>query len=257
MSNINCIIADDEKLSRDLVKTLLKNWPQIEIVAECKDGLSALNEIMKWQPDLIFLDIQMPDLDGFEMLEQLQLEKIPHIIIISAHDKYALKAFDNSAIDYLLKPLTKERFDQAIQKAINIRADTNENLLKMLNTILNDKKNRNSLKYLTRFLIRENKRLFFLKVEKVDWLEGAGDYVKIHQGDKTSLMNSSLTELENRLDPDHFIRIHRSTIVNIDFIKELHPHSNGEFIIVLKNNNSVKLSRSYKDRIKPFLERPL
>lgn len=255
---IKAVLADDESLSRDLVNVFLKKWPQIKIIAECSNGLNTVNSIFEHQPDLVFLDIQMPDLNGFEVLKEIGEENAPQIIFISAFDKYAIKAFEASAIDYLLKPISQERFDKAVSKALknfDEKNSTSDSLTKLIVEYSKNIKENRQENYLTRILIKEGRKLVFLKTKDIDWIEASGDYAKVHSNEKATLLNMSLTELDKKLDPMQFIRIHRSTIVNMDFIKELHPHSNGEFNLVLKNEVTVRLSRSFKDRLKPYLDK--
>ncbi len=255
---VTAIIADDESLSIDLVREFLKKWKQIEVISECSNGLSTLNDILEYKPDLVFLDIQMPDLNGFEVLKEIPEENVPKIIFISAFDKYAIKAFETSAIDYLLKPLNQDRFDKAVLKGIKNFGESKNTTDSIIRLIAEYSKNFQQAKqdqYLTRILIKEGRKLVFLYARDIDWIEASGDYAKIHSKEKHSLVNMSLTELDKKLDPLQFIRIHRSSIVNIDFIKELHPYSNGEFNLVLKNEVTLRLSRTFKDRIKPYMDK--
>ena len=255
---IRAIIADDEMLSIDLIKVLLEKWPQIEIIAECGNGLAALNSILELKPGLVFLDVQMPDMNGFEMLKELEETNMPYIIFVSAHDKYAIKAFEASAIDYLLKPVSRQRFDKSITKVLQTIKDKQIDHKIFAQLLADYSKKEQPIaesRFLSRILLREGKKLFFVKTPEIDWIEASGDYVKIHAKGKSSLLSFSMGDLDKKLNPNQFIRVHRSAIVNIDFIKELHSHTNGEFNLVLKNEMIVRLSRSFKDRLKPYMDK--
>ncbi|MEO8086638.1 MAG: LytTR family DNA-binding domain-containing protein [Bacteroidota bacterium] len=246
---LKVIIADDETLARNVVKKYLQDFPQIEIVAECDNGLSALNQINELHPGLVFLDIQMPDLDGLSLLNELQHP--PLVIFTTAFNQYAISAFDKNAVDYLLKPFSAERFAQAVQKALDrksspgVMAEKIKSIQESLNQVLNADK-----KYISRILIREKSGYSFLNTLDISWFEADSDYVKIHTKEKVLLKNTSLNELELKLNPEHFVRIHRSTIVNVSFIKGLVPYFNGEYHVMLSTGEKLKLSRSYKDKLK-------
>lgn len=263
MNPVRAVIADDEKLSREYLRKLAGACPALEIIAECRNGLETVNTIFSQQPDLVFLDIQMPDLNGFDVIQEVRKEmKMPFIIFTTAYEQFALKAFEVSATDYLLKPFTAERFEDALQKALeqldrNRLSGTNaavEALLKLYNQ---QKEARRLEVYPSRLLVKTNKRMLFVATEDIYWLEAAGDYVKIHLRDQHYLLNESLNNLEQTLDPATFIRVHRSHMVNSKFIAEFKPYFNGEYILVLENRQEVKLSRSYKEKIRPLLGRDL
>lgn len=255
-NHITALIIDDEKLSRDLVKLYLESHQSIMVVGECTDGIEALNSIISEAPDLIFLDVQMPDLNGFEVLRELQTNKPPVVIFITAYDTFALKAFEVNATGYLLKPFERDRFDATVKKAVSLIHQSKkhefENRLQHLLTDYDQWKadSAKTITFLSRILIKESKKAFFIKTSDILYFEAFGDYVNIYTTDKKHLIHDSLQHLESRLNPQQFIRIHRSTIVNIDSIKEMHPHFNGEYQILLKNGILLKLSRSYKDNLK-------
>jgi len=250
---IKAIIADDESLARNVIKKYSSAFPQIKIIAECENGLIALNKINELHPDLIFLDIQMPELDGLSMLNELK--QLPQIIFTTAFNQYAIKAFEINAVDYLLKPFDKDRFAQAIQKVIEQKNSPAffqkqiNNLQQSLDELLKGDK-----KFTSRILIKGKDGFSFLNVQDIVWFEAYSDYVKIHTKEKYFLKNISLNELETKLNPETFIRIHRSTIVNIAFIKEMKPYFNGEYYIYLTNGEKLKLSRSYKDKLKIIID---
>ncbi len=250
---IKAIIADDESLARNVIKKYLAAFPQIEVIAECENGLIALNKINELKPGLVFLDIEMPELDGLSMLNEIQ--ELPLVIFTTAYNQYAIKAFEKNAVDYLLKPFDKDRFAQAIHKVTdqkNTIATFQKQLTKLqhsLNELVNTGK-----KFSSRILIKGREGYSFLDVNEITWFEADSDYVKIHCKEKNYLKNISLNELELKLDPVLFVRIHRSTIVNIKYIKELKPYFNGEYYLYLTNGEKLKLSRTYKDRIKHIID---
>lgn len=250
---IKAIIADDESLARNVVKKFLTAFPQIKIVAECENGLSALNKINELSPDLIFLDIQMPDLDGMSVLRELRHP--PLVIFTTAYNQYAIEAFEKNAVDYLLKPFNKDRFAQAVTRALDQRSSPAllENKISTLQVSLNQVLNADK-KFTSRILIKEKGGYSFLNVQDIIWFEADSDYVKIHTKEKTYLKNVSMNELEVKLNPQNFIRIHRSTIVNIAYIKEMKPYFNGEYHLLLSNGEKLKLSRTYKDKLKLIID---
>lgn len=256
LRNLTAVIADDESLARDVISHYLQQHPYISVVASCKDGLEAVNTILRFKPDLVFLDIQIPELDGFAVVQSLKKEGfLPMIIFITAHEQFAVKAFEVSAVDYLLKPFEQERFDLAIQKAL--KSETNEDRLEeRISRLLNSyEAMMNSVNvaqpsYLQKILIKEPRRLFFVSTNDIYFFEAAGDYAMVHTADKKFLVQESMTALEQKLDPGIFSRIHRSTIINTAYIRELQPHYNGEFHVVMKNGAIVKMSRTYREQAK-------
>jgi two-component system LytT family response regulator len=243
------VIADDEKLARNVVKKYLHAFPQIAVVAECENGLSALNKINELQPGLVFLDIQMPDLDGLSLLNELK--EPPLVIFTTAYNQHAISAFEKNAVDYLLKPFTAERFAQAVEKALGrkpapaILEDKINSIQESLNQVLGAEK-----KFTTRILIREKNGYSFVDVKDITWFEADSDYVKIHTKEKIFLKNTSLNELELKLNPQNFVRIHRSTMINVSCIRELKPYFNGEYHLLLSTGEKLKLSRTYKEKLK-------
>ena len=251
---MTAIIIDDEKPSRDLVMHFLKNHPTIQVIAECDNGLTAVNAINSHQPELIFLDIQMPDLNGFEVLNYL--EKPPIVIFITAYDNYALQAFNVNAIDYLLKPYREDRFNQAINRAIQFFKNNNEQPAESLFMMLKETYDALRLQdnkippYAHRLIVKEKKRLLIIKTAHILYINAADDFIEIHTEDgKKHLYDERLSKLEQALDPSVFVRIHRSHIINIESVVELRPHFNGEYYVILKNNTTLKLSRSFKDNL--------
>ena len=250
---LKAIIADDEPLARNVIRKYLSAFMQIKVIAECENGLIALNRINELQPDVVFLDIQMPELDGLSMLTELK--QPPLIIFTTAFSQYATRAFEINAVDYLLKPFDKDRFTQAVQKAIE-KGNSPVQIQKQINGLQHslDELLKAGKKFTSRILIKAKDGYSFLSVEHIVWFEACSDYVKIHTRENVFLKNISLNALETKLNPETFIRIHRSTIVNIAFIKEMKPYFNGEYYIYLDNGEKLKLSRSYKDNIKNFID---
>jgi len=241
-------------LARRNVRLLLEKDPQIEIVGECRDGREAVKAIKSLSPDLIFLDIQMPELDGFDVLEQVGPDHIQAIIFVTAFDQYALKAFDVHALDYLLKPFDDERFTNALRRAkAQIEAREINRLSKRLLALLEEREsqrqNSSHRNYLTRLMIKVSGRVVLLKVAEIDFIEADGNYAKLHVGRHKHLLREKMHDLEGQLDPDKFVRIHRSVIVNLDRIKEMHPHFNGDYIVVLETGKQLRLSRSRRENL--------
>jgi len=259
-AKITTIIIDDEPLARRNLRVLLEHDPQIEIVDECRNGHEAVKAINAHSPDLIFLDIQMPEMDGFDVLARVGPEHIQAIIFVTAFDRYALKAFEVHALDYLLKPFDDDRFRRALERAKSqIAAREIDKLSQRLLALLEDRKSdRKSSSeqqtYLTRLMIKAANRMMLLKVNEIDFIEADGNYAKLHLGRKTHLLREKMSELEGRLDPAKFVRIHRSVIVNIDRIKEMQPHFNGDYIIVLDDGRQLRLSRSRREQLEARLK---
>ena len=242
---IRAIVVDDEDLARQMLQEYLVEFPNIEIVGECDSGEQAVKTINSLQPDLIFLDVQMPELSGFGVLKKL--EKIPFVIFSTAYDKYALQAFEVNAVDYLLKPYDRERFNQAVQRVLERmenNAPSNEQIQSLINSIEMDKVDTK------RLWIKENGSLMPIKLQKIDWIEAMDDYACLHVGKATHLVNQTMRELEAKLDDKMFMRIHRSTIVNLDSIQELRPLGAGNYQVVLKDRTKLSLSRGQAKKLK-------
>ena len=260
-AKITTVIVDDEPLARRNLRVLLENDPQIEILDECRNGHEAVKAINTHAPDLIFLDIQMPEMDGFDVLASVGPEHINAIIFVTAFDQYALKAFEVHALDYLLKPFDDERFARALERAKSqIAAREIDKLSKRLLALLEDRKSEHKVSgeqkqsYLSRLMIKASNRMMLLKVNEIDFIEADGNYAKLHAGRKTHLLREKMNDLEGRLDPAKFVRIHRSIIVNLDRIKEMHPHFNGDYIVVLDDGRQLRLSRSRREQLEARLK---
>jgi two-component system, LytTR family, response regulator len=253
MEKIRALIVDDEPLARERIRTLLEGESDIESVAECGDGLSAISLIERERPDLLFLDIQMPELDGFHVLEALRNAlPLPAVIFVTAYDKYALRAFEVHALDYLLKPFDRERFSRAVERARrHLRREKKGALDERLLSLLADIKS--EPKHLERLVIKSSGRVFFLKTEEIDWIEAASNYVRLHAGRESHLMRETMSALEVKLDPKKFLRVNRSAIVNIEKIKELCPLFRGEYEIVLQTGARLTLGRAYREKLQELL----
>ena len=250
------LIADDEPLARERLRSLLANEPAMEIVGECADGVSAIAAIQSLRPDLVFLDVQMPGSSGFDVIEAIGPARMPFVIFVTAYDKYALRAFDVHALDYLLKPFDRERFAQAIVRArqqLDRRAsgELERRLLELMQDL------KPTVPRLERFVIKAGGRVFFVRASEIDWIEAAGNYVKLHVGTDAHLFRETMNALEAQLDPDLFFRIHRSHIVNIERVKELQPWFNGEYVVFLKSGTRLTLSRGYREKLQDRIGRSL
>jgi len=253
MPDIRAILVDDEPLGRERIRTLLSDIPDFELVAECADGREALAAVERVRPDLMFLDVQMPELDGFDVLDALDPETRPFVIFVTAYDQYAIRAFDVHALDYLLKPFDRERFDQALARARASIAAGRDGLTqqRVLDLIEQLRVERGPLE---RLVVKSAGRIVFLRVEEIDWIEAAGNYLKIHAGAETHLHRETMNTMQQRLGADHFARIHRSTIVNLDRIRELQPAFHGEYVVILRDGTKLTLSRSHRDALAHLLQ---
>lgn len=242
---IRALVIDDEPLARDMIRELLGSDSDVEVVAECANGKEAIEAIRSLSPDLIFLDIQMPELGGFEVLESLAGNHTPYVIFATAYDQYAVRAFEVHAFDYLLKPFDRERFDTAWQRAKSqIKLDRTGERDRHILALLEELKT--GPRYLERLVVKTGGRVFFLDVESIHCIEAEGNYVRVHDNAKNYLLRETISGLEEQLDPKRFLRIHRSAIVKIDKIKELQPWFHGEYRIILENGKQLTLSRNYR-----------
>ncbi|MFL6278771.1 MAG: LytR/AlgR family response regulator transcription factor [Vicinamibacterales bacterium] len=250
------VIADDEPLGRARLRMLLANEPWIEVVAESADGPSTIAAIEKFHPELVFLDVQMPGGSGFDVIEAVGAARMPFVIFVTAFDRYALRAFDVHALDYLLKPFDRDRFSDALARARDrIERSSNGDLERRLLAIVNDLKP--GPQSLERFVIKSGGRVFFLRAEEIEWIEAAGNYVKLHVGAETHVFRETMNSLEARLNPSVFFRIHRSHIVNIERVRELQPWFNGEYVVFLTSGARLTLSRGYREKLQDRIGRPL
>lgn len=249
MSNkIRTLIVDDEPLGRERIRMLLSSDPEIEVVEECSDGQQAVESIKRSKPALVFLDVQMPGMDGFAVLQAIAGGWMPAVVFVTAYDRYAVRAFEVHALDYLLKSFDRERFQAALRRAKEQIRQSREGLLsERLTGLLEDLEARE--KRLTRLIVRSAGRISFVRVEEIDWLEAADNYVRIHVSRESHLIRETLQSLEERLDPTKFFRIHRSTVVNFDRIKEMQPLFHGDYLVRLRDGTELTLTRNYKEKL--------
>ena len=253
---VRVLVADDEPLARERLRTLLAPEDWVEVVAECPTGIEAIDAIGRLEPDLVFLDVQMPGANGFDVIEAIGPARMPLVVFVTAFDHYALRAFDVHALDYLLKPFDRQRFHEALVRARqHLERPANGDLERRLLELVQDLKP--NAQRLERFVIKSGGRVFFVRANEIDWIEAAGNYVKLHVGTETHLFRDTMNSIESQLDSDVFFRIHRSHIINIERVKELQPWFNGEYVVFLKNGTRLTLSRSYRDKLQERLGRSL
>jgi two-component system LytT family response regulator len=241
--NTTCLIVDDEKLARELLHEYLEGFPQIEIIGECAKGNEAVEKINKLKPDIIFLDVQMPGMNGFDVLEEIDHE--PYVIFTTAYDQYAIKAFEKNAVDYLLKPLDQERFREAVNRALKRKTAEKGNLEDLLRSIKGDNKT-----FESHIFVQKSEKLFNLPVEEIVYLEASGDYTVITTKTDQFVSSSGIGKLEEIMDPDTFIRVHRSTIINLNYLKEIERHFNGGMVVKMQSGKSFPVSRTYAKLIR-------
>jgi len=246
---IRTLIVDDEPLARERLAKWLSQEPDLELIGECGDGREAVAAIRRDQPDLLFLDVQMPELDGFDVLAELGGETLPAVIFVTAYDQFAVRAFEIHAVDYLLKPFDRERLQTALRRAVaRIEPRQPGALPEHLAALLQDLKSENKLG--DRLAIKADGRVLFVRFADIDCIEADDNYAKIHAGSDTHLLRETMNSLEGRLPAKKFLRISRSVIVNVERIKELHPLFHGEYSVLLRNGAKVTLSRSYRDKLR-------
>jgi two-component system, LytTR family, response regulator len=250
------LIADDEPLARERLRTLLQDEPGMEIVGEAGDGLRAAESILALTPDIVFLDVQMPGADGFDVIEAVGADRMPCVIFVTAFDRYALRAFDVHALDYLLKPFDRERFRQSVARARQQMTRTNGgDVERRIAALMDDL--RPAKQKTDRFVVKSGGRIFFVRTSEIDWIEAAGNYVKLHVGADTHLIRETMNAVEGRLSPEAFVRIHRCHIVNIEQVRELQPWFNGEYVVFLKSGTRLTLSRGYRERLQDRVGKPI
>jgi len=242
---LKVVIVDDEPIAREGLRALLAGDRDVEVVAECGDGASAVETIRRTRPDIVFLDVQMPDVDGFDVLRELAGEPLPAVVFVTAYDKYALRAFDVHAVDYLLKPFHDERFAEALARA---KARRGEDMTGRIARLLDERKPK-----VMRVLVKTGGRVLFLRADEIDWIEAADYYVKLHVAGKVHMLRESMAALEARLDPELFFRVHRSAIVNLERVRELQPYSRREHVLVLRDGTRLRLTRSRRERLAALL----
>jgi two-component system LytT family response regulator len=257
---VRTLIVDDERMARKRILTLLAGDADMDVVGECTNGRDAVAAIAAEQPDLVFLDIQMPELDGFGVVQAVGVQRMPVTVFVTAFDQHALKAFEAHALDYLTKPFDRERFETSLGRAkqqVQLRAAANsahtaaEDREPALNArlvaLLLDMERRQQ--YAERLMVKNAGRVLFLRVEEIDWIEAAGSYVRLHVGRDGHLLHEGIAALMNRLDPSRFARVHRSTIVNLDRVREMQPWFHGDAIAILRDGTRLQVSRTYREAL--------
>ena len=251
---IRALIVDDEPLARTRIRTLLADDPEVTVVAELGNGHDAVAAIEAERPDLIFLDIQMPEMDGFGVIEAVGPERMPLVVFATAYDEHALRAFDACALDYLLKPIDRERFAEALRRVkarlqggAGVKADPGAQLRPLIEHL--GRQHQRS----TRLAIKTEGRVLFLRTAEIDWIEAVDNYAKLHVGRETHVVRDTLSRLEERLPGERFLRIHRSTIVNVDRIRELQPWFQGDYVVILADGTRLTTGRSYRQRLQQLV----
>lgn len=243
MKMVSVVVADDEPLGRQRIVRLLAQQPDAQVVAVCADGATALAAVRRHNPDILFLDVQMPSLDGFSVIRQASAGGRPAVVFVTAHDQYALQAFDADALDYLLKPFDEERFHRAYTRARDRISRPPEPEAPAVE----------EGQHPDRLAVKREGSVYFVKIADVDWVEAASNYVRLHTGRETHLLRESMTGIGARLDPRRFLRIHRTAIVNVDRIRELQPWFSGEYIVILQDGTKLKVSRGYREAVTRWL----
>lgn len=243
---IRALVVDDEPVARRGIIRLLRQEPDVEVIKECGDGAAALEAIRKLSPDLIFLDVQMPELDGFGVIEAVGADRMPAVVFVTAFDQHAVRAFEAQALDYVLKPIDPERFSRTMQRARAHLGQPNDSFVRRISAAL-DAMGREKLRtYPKRIAIRSDGRVRLLDVDEIDRIVAAGNYVEIHAGGKSHLLREAMTGIEARLDPQQFVRVSRSAIVSIGQVREVQPMFNGDFVVLLRSGVQVNGSRRYR-----------
>jgi two-component system LytT family response regulator len=249
---LRVLIVDDEELARERMESLLSARPDVEIAGICADGISALEAIEQTHPDVVMLDVQMPGMDGFEVASNLDPENAPAIVFVTAHDGHAIRAFEIHALDFLLKPYDQARLEKALDRARGALTATrtpalDPRLVSFLEQLHDERK------YSERLIVKSSGRVFFVRSEDIDWVEASGNYVKIHTKSDAHLLRESMKNMEGKLDPRVFVRIHRSAIVNIDRIKELEPWFHGEYVVIMRDGTRLTASRVFSERLSALI----
>jgi two-component system, LytTR family, response regulator len=247
--NLRVVVVDDEDLPRQRVRDLVNGHPALTLVAEASDGAQALDVVAEYKPDLMFLDIQMPELDGFQVVAALGDDLLPAVVFVTAYDQYAIRAFEVDAIDYLLKPITEYRFEAAVERVLGRLTQRDAaHRVRAMAARMNEKGG-----YAARFVARRAGKHYFVPVGEIDWVESEANYVRLHTGDTSHLVRDTMKEVESRLDPAHFVRIHRSIMVAIDRIRSIESGDSGEYVITTRTGARLVASRGYSERVRTLL----
>jgi two-component system, LytTR family, response regulator len=256
VNKIRTLVVDDEPMARERILSLLSQETDVEVIGQCSDGVQAVSAIQQLAPELVFLDVQMPAVDGFGVIQQVGADRMPMVVFVTAYDEYALQAFEVHALDYLLKPFGRDRLQQCLDHARHQRdrhraGELGKSLLALVHDFRPDQKKQE------RLVVKSGGRVFFVRTEDIEWIEAAGNYVRLHMKDQSHLFRETMNQMEARLDAQRFFRIHRSRIVNTERIKELQPWFNGEYVVVLQNGTQLRLSRSYREKLEERLGKTL
>ena len=253
---LRVLIVDDEELARQRIRRLLAREEEVEVIGEASDGERAVESIRSLEPDLVFLDVQMPEVDGFAVLERLRPAPPPAVVFVTAHDDYAVRAFEVHAVDYLRKPFDAVRFKEAFSRARRrLAGAAAEERARKLDALLAQVEAQPP-RSRERLMVRSDGRLYFVRIDDIDWVEAAGNYVKLHVGRDTHLMRETMSGIEKMLDASRFLRIHRSAIVNLDRVREMQPWFSGEYTVILRDGTQLRLSRVYRDRLETWMHGP-
>jgi len=247
-------IADDEPLARERLVSMLEAHDNYEVFAECKDGTEAVAAIRRKNLDVVFLDVRMPELDGFQVLEALGSGPLPVIVFVTAFDDYALRAFDVSALDYLLKPFDRERFEKTLARVeAQLSSREERKISAEMREFLTGLSQTPSASYAERFAVRSSGDIYFVRTEDIDWIDSQGNYVALHARGRKHLVRDTIKSVESKLDPGKFVRVHRSAIINLDRLTKLQPYFHGEYVVTLSDGTTLTSSRGYSDRLRSLL----
>jgi len=249
---LRAVVVDDEPLGRRGVVSRLEKAGGVEVVAQCANGRQAIEAVRRHRPDLLFLDVQMPGLDGFGVVAALEENERPHIVFVTAYDRHAVRAFEVHALDYLLKPIEDERFEEALRRAVrSIEREREGDIGRRVSAVVAEMRGappeRKPHALANCFVVRDRGKVVFVRHAEIDWIEAAGDYVRLHAGPRSWLVRETMAAVERRLGPRRFLRIHRSTIVNVDRIREMRAFDNGDGAVTLQEGTELRLSRTYRD----------
>ena len=250
MKRFSVLIVDDEPLAREGLRMLLTSDRQVAVISEAKNGREAVTAIRESQPDLVFLDVQMPEMDGFQVVHEVGPERMPAVVFVTAHDQYAIRAFEINALDYLLKPVTSERFHQSLNRAkarLSGGEEVGWRMVSLLEALANPSP------YAKRLAVRSGTRTLFVPVDVIEWIQAAENYVELHCDTGFHLLQATMNTIDASLDPEMFLRIHRSSIVNLQHVKEVRTETDGEYAVVLVNGEKLAMSRGYRSRINGWL----